>query len=119
MQLLWVNTILASCTNMRKHVPHLHDATEGGGEEGHGVPRHPVPAPRRHAASEDTLISLWRLESEQTYFPSWTSVQRMTTTDMTPHTRPRMWGNWYLDIMWVICGKEVLISGTKKGKIER
>ena len=44
-----INTIL-HCTDTD-----LHEAGQGGGEEGDGVPRHPVPAPGRHPSSENGM----------------------------------------------------------------
>ena len=78
----------------------LHHARERGGEQRDGVPRHPVPPARRHPALQPISGELWghvtRAGLWLVTWPSCTSVQRITTTLITPHTSPSTWASWYL-----------------------
>ena len=54
----------------------------------------PERAPDRSA--KESPVSLSSPPAVTPPLPSWTSVHRMTTTDITPHTRPRMCASWNL-----------------------
>ena len=54
----------------------------------------PERAPDRSA--KESPVSLSSPPAVTPPLPSWTSVHRMTTTDITPHTRPRICASWNL-----------------------
>ena len=54
----------------------------------------PVRAADRRARLSPVILSCPPADTPPR--PSSTSVQRITTTDISPPTSPRMWGSWYL-----------------------
>lgn len=95
MQHLWVNTSLASCTPCLTSLPTCMRPARAAERRAMESPviLSPPPAVTPPLKWRQISIVKWR---DATHFPSWTSVQRITTTDMTPQTRPRIWGSWYL-----------------------